>query len=64
VGGAAVMVHVDTDEEPELASRYRVVGIPTTIRFANGEETGRLVGFRSEEELAAFARGDKKPRKL
>jgi thioredoxin-like negative regulator of GroEL len=56
------MVHVDTDEEPELASRYRVVGIPTTIRFVSGEETGRLIGFRSEEELTAFARGIKKPR--
>ena len=56
------MVHVDTDEEPDLAARYRVVGIPTSVRFVNGEEAGRLIGFRPQEELVAFARGEPRRR--
>jgi thioredoxin-like negative regulator of GroEL len=56
------MVHVDSDQEPELAARYRVVGIPTSIRFGHGEETGRLIGFRPVEELLSFARGEARRR--
>jgi len=56
------MVHVDTDQEPTLAARYRIVGIPTSVRFVNGEEAGRLVGFRPLEELVAFARGEPRAR--
>ncbi|MGC8487450.1 MAG: thioredoxin family protein [Clostridia bacterium] len=58
----ARMVHVDTDQEPELAARYRVVGIPTSIRFGHGQETGRLIGFRPVEELLSFARGEARRR--
>ncbi len=51
------MVRVDTDQEPELAQRYHVVGIPAMIRLVRGEEQGRLIGFRPEDQVLAFAQG-------
>ena len=42
--GRAVVGKVNTDEQPELAIRYRVSGIPTVIFFKGGEEVDRLVG--------------------
>lgn len=50
------MVHVDTDQNPDLAQRYQVMGIPVLIRLEGGREVGRLVGYRPEFEVEAFAR--------
>ncbi len=50
------MVHVDTDQNPDLAQRYQVMGIPVLIRLEGGREVGRLVGYRPESEVEAFAR--------
>lgn len=40
----AVIGKVNTDEEPELAMRYTVTGIPTVIFFKDGKEIDRKVG--------------------
>jgi thioredoxin-like negative regulator of GroEL len=50
------MVHVDTDANPDLAQRYQVHGIPQMIRLEGGREVARLVGYRPEPEVEAFAR--------
>jgi thioredoxin-like negative regulator of GroEL len=50
------MVHVDTDQNPDLAQRYQVMGIPVLIRLEGGREVGRLVGYRPASEVEAFAR--------
>ena len=50
------VVHVDTDQNPDLAQRYQVMGIPVLIRLEGGHEVGRLVGYRPEAEVEAFAR--------
>ncbi len=50
------VVHVDTDQNPDLAQRYQVMGIPVLIRLEGGREVGRLVGYRPESEVEAFAR--------
>ena len=42
--GRAVIGKVNTDEEPELAQRYQVSGIPTVIFFKDGREIDRKVG--------------------
>ncbi len=47
----AKVVKVNVDEEPELASRYGVVSIPTVIAFKKGQATGKVVGFRSKEDF-------------
>jgi len=42
--GKAIVGKVNTDEEPGLAIRYNVTGIPTVIFFKDGEEIDRKVG--------------------
>lgn len=42
---------VNIDEEPELASRYGVMSIPTAILFRNGEAAATLVGVQPKEKL-------------
>ena len=50
--GKAIVGKVDVDEEPGLAQRYGVMSIPTLIVFKNGQESGRIVGFRPKSEIA------------
>jgi len=41
----ALVGKVDVDAEPELASKYGVMSIPTVVLFRDGQEIGRQVGF-------------------
>ncbi|MBU0672956.1 MAG: thioredoxin [Candidatus Margulisbacteria bacterium] len=36
---------VNTDENPDVAANYGILGIPTLILFKNGQEVGRVIGF-------------------
>jgi thioredoxin 1 len=45
-GGRIAFAAVDIDENPELASRYEVLSIPTVILFEGGEPRQTLVGAR------------------
>lgn len=45
---------VNTDENQELAQRYKVMTIPTLIVFKGGEEVGRSVGVITKEEILKF----------
>lgn len=56
VRDAVEIVHVDTDQNPDLAQRYQVMGIPVMIRLEGGREVARLVGYRPESDVEAFAR--------
>lgn len=40
---------MDTDANPETAQSAQITGIPCCIVYKNGEEVGRIVGFRAEE---------------
>lgn len=42
---------VDVDENPELASRFGIMSIPTLIIFENGKEAKRLVGLHDKATL-------------
>ncbi len=42
--GRLKVVKVDVDESPDVASRYRIQGIPTLLVFKGGEEVERVVG--------------------
>ena len=44
---------VNVDEEEELAIKYRVASIPTLILFKNGEPDGKVIGYRTKEDLVA-----------
>ena len=42
---------VYVDEEPELASQYQIVSIPTLVAIQNGQTQATAVGYRPKEEL-------------
>ncbi len=42
---------VNVDEQPELASRFRIMSIPTLIAFKNGEVHNTSVGLIPKNEI-------------
>jgi thioredoxin len=44
LSGRLQVVKVNVDEDPELAERHDVLGIPTLVLFAAGREVERVVG--------------------
>ncbi len=46
---------INVDEEPDLASQFKVMTIPTLIVFKGGEEVKRNVGVISKEEILKLA---------
>lgn len=50
--GAAQVAKLNVDDNPSIAQRYGVQGIPTLIVFQGGEEKERIVGVVSEEEIS------------
>ena len=42
--GRALLVKVNSDENPELARRFAVRSIPTLVKIVNGREVGRQSG--------------------
>jgi len=51
--GGAVILKVNSDVLGDLATRHRIRGIPTLVRFDGGKETKRLSGAQPAEALAA-----------
>lgn len=47
---------VNVDDEPELASRYGVMSIPTLVVIRNGKEVNKSVGVISKEEILALVK--------
>lgn len=43
---------INVDEQSELAANYAVVSIPTLLIFKDGKMEERLVGVRSQDDLA------------
>ncbi len=50
---ALSVAKVNVDEEPALARRFNVQGIPTIIRFDGGQETHRVVGALPKATMLA-----------
>lgn len=44
---------LNVDENPDAATRYRVMSIPTFMIFKNGEKAESITGAVSKHELAA-----------
>jgi thioredoxin-like negative regulator of GroEL len=51
--GQVLVLKLDTDANPVLATRLGIRGIPTLIAFEHGKERGRHVGIA---DLAALER--------
>ncbi len=47
----ALIVKIDVDQNPELASQFNVSSIPTLLVFKNGVVTSTQVGVRQEAEV-------------
>lgn len=45
------VVKINVDEEPELASRYGIMSIPTFLVFKNGKVTNMTVGMQDKQEI-------------
>lgn len=44
---------LDVDENPMIASTYRIMSIPTMGVFVNGQLVDKVVGFMPKEQLVA-----------
>lgn len=51
------IVKVDVDENPELATRYDVRGLPTLLVFQDGHVVARQVGVATKQQLKAALAG-------
>ncbi len=48
----ARVVKINVDDNPSVAQRYGIKGIPTLILFKNGREEERVVGATSKEAIS------------
>jgi putative thioredoxin len=55
--GKVVLAKIDTDENPQIANRYGIQGIPAVKGFRNGEVVAEFVGAQSPTQVEAFFDG-------
>lgn len=51
IGSQLKIAKVNVDDNPESASRFGVMSIPTLIVFKNGEPVDKVIGFQSKDAL-------------
>jgi thioredoxin 2 len=51
------LLKVNTEEEPELAARYRIRSIPTMMLFARGDPIAQTAGAMNSAGILAWVRG-------
>jgi thioredoxin 1 len=49
--GRLKVVKLNTDENPDIASKYQVMGIPTLMFFKGGQVIDRIVGAASKKQF-------------
>jgi len=49
--GKLKVVKLNTDENPDVASKYRIMGIPTLMFFKNGAAVDQVVGAVPKAQL-------------
>ncbi|MBF0342661.1 MAG: thioredoxin [Nitrospirae bacterium] len=49
--GRLKVVKLNTDENPDIASKYKIMGIPTLMFFKSGERVDQLVGAVPKQQL-------------
>lgn len=52
--GKVEFIKINVDEDPQTASQYGVMGIPTFVIEKEGKEVGRKVGMTSKADLIAL----------
>ncbi len=56
LGEHALALKIDTDEEGELARRFRVQALPTVVALSGDAEVARFVGYRDAAGFLEWAR--------
>jgi len=56
LAGEAVVVQINTQENPSLAGRFGVSGIPVLHLLKNGRVVDQLAGARTAETILAWFR--------
>ncbi|HXY51541.1 MAG TPA: thioredoxin domain-containing protein [Terriglobales bacterium] len=54
--GRAIVVKVDTERYPDLASRFNVRGIPNFVVLYRGQPVMQQAGFTSHEQMESWLR--------
>lgn len=54
MAGRAIVLKVDTEQQPQLAARYNVRGIPNFAVFANGKLVQQQAGLVGHEQMEAW----------
>ena len=49
--GRVKFVRLDTEKNPEIATRYHVIAVPTILLLQESQETKRLLGFQDKWSL-------------
>lgn len=49
--GKVKVVKLNTDENPDIASRYKIMGIPTLMFFKAGQKVDQIVGAVAKSQL-------------
>jgi|RhiMethySRZTD1v2_1073278.scaffolds.fasta_scaffold525277_2 thioredoxin 2 len=57
LAGKALVAKVNTEDNPDLAQRFRVQSIPTLAIFHDGREVTRAVGAQSASAIEALVSG-------
>jgi thioredoxin 2 len=56
LAGQAVVVQIDTQENPALASRFAIQGIPALLLLKKGRVVARISGSRSKKVIIDWFR--------
>lgn len=51
--GKITVAKINIDENPDIASNYRVMSIPTLLIFSKGEVNGQVVGLVGKDKIMA-----------
>lgn len=51
--GKVKVMKLNTDENPEIASKYKIMGIPTLMFFKDGQKIDQVVGAVPKPQLKA-----------
>ncbi len=52
-GGKVKVLKLNTDENSEIATRYKIMGIPTIMFFKDGVKLDQIVGVVPKQQLKA-----------
>ncbi len=51
--GKVKVMKLNTDENPEIATKYKIMGIPTLMFFKDGQKVDQVVGAVPKPQLKA-----------